>query len=54
MKSLMLILGGIAGTIAYLLVKNSIHVGGNVVNAAPVEELAHKLQDAWADHHTVA
>ena len=22
--------------------------------SAPVEDLAHKLQDAWADHHTVA
>ena len=22
--------------------------------AAPVDDLAHKLQDAWADHHTVA
>ena len=52
MKSFLFLIAGITGAIAYMLVKQ----GGAGVAAAPaqVEDLAHKLQDAWADHHTVA
>ena len=49
MKSLLYLLSGVAAAAAYTLITNA-------RNSAPkpVEKLAHKLQDAWADHHTVA
>ena len=52
MKSFLFLIAGITGTIAYMLVKQRSPVAAAV--APPVEDLAHKLQDAWADHHTVA
>jgi hypothetical protein len=51
MKNLLFLIAGITGTIAYMLARQR----RGVPAAAPVvDELAHKLQDAWADHHTVA
>jgi hypothetical protein len=50
MKSLLYLVGGASIAVAYVLFmkKQQTQV------PAPVEDLAHKLQDAWADHHTVA
>ena len=53
MKSFLFLIAGITGTIAYMIAKQS-YQAASVVAAQPVvEDLAHKLQDAWADHHTV-
>jgi hypothetical protein len=48
MKSILYLLSGFAAAAAYILVTNA-----RKAAPKPVEELAHKLQDAWADHHTV-
>ncbi len=47
MKNLLYMLGGVGIAVAYVLLSKR-------REPAPVEELAHRLQDAWADHHTVA
>jgi hypothetical protein len=47
MKKLILLAGGLCAAAAGFLVWNA----GRV---QPVEEMAHQLEDAWADHHTVA
>ena len=52
MKGFLFLIPGITGAIAYMLVKQPKPAATAV--AQPVEDLAHKLQDAWADHHTVA
>ena len=52
MKSFLFLIAGITGTLAYMLVKQ--RRPATPALPAPVEDLAHKLQDAWADHHTVA
>ena len=49
MKSFLFLVAGITGALAYMLLKQP----RPSAVAAPVEDLAHKLQDAWADHHTV-
>jgi hypothetical protein len=49
MKSLLYLVGGIGIAAAYVFVWRQREEG-----ALPVEELAHRLKDAWADHHTVA
>ena len=46
MKKLVWLLGGLAAAAAGFLVLGSKRV-------QPVDELAHRLEDAWADHHTV-
>jgi len=46
MKRILLAVGGICAAAAGLLVW-----GGT--RTPKVEDLAHKLEDAWADHHTV-
>ena len=51
MKSLLFLIAGITGALAYMLATQSRPAP---VVPQPVEDLAHKLQDAWADHHTVA
>ena len=51
MKSFLWLLAGAAGALAYVLIKRPLPAASGT--AAPVEDLAHKLQDAWADHHTV-
>ena len=52
MKSFLFLIAGITGAIAYMLARQSRPAAATVPQ--PVEDLAHKLQDAWADHHTVA
>jgi hypothetical protein len=47
MKNLLYLLGGVGIAVAYVLLAKR-------REPAPVEDLAHRLQDAWADHHTVA
>ena len=50
MKSLLFLVGGIGIAAAYVLARKQ-HQDAVM---QPVDALAHKLQDAWADHHTVA
>ncbi len=50
MKGLLYLVGGLGLAAAYFIAKNR----RQQITAQPVEELAHRLQDAWADHHTVA
>lgn len=55
MKSILYLLGGVAAVAAYLLIAQGAQGTATVARfAEPVEQLAHKLQDAWVDHHTVA
>ena len=46
MKTALLVIGGLCAAFAAFAVLES-------KNKRPVEELAHKLEVAWADHHTV-
>lgn len=46
MKSALLMIGGVCAAVAALVVLES-------RRQRPVEELAHKLEEAWADHRTV-
>ncbi len=46
MKKVLLIVGGVCAAAAGFLVFGTKRV-------APVEELAHTLEAAWSDHHTV-
>ncbi len=46
MKNLIWLAGGLAAAAVGFLVWGSKRV-------QPVEELAHRLENAWADHHTV-
>jgi hypothetical protein len=48
MKNLLLLVGGIGIAAAYFVARKQQQA------VPPVELLAHRLQDAWADHHTVA
>ena len=48
MKNFMYLLSGLAAVAAYLLMTRSHKT------TQSVDELAHKLESAWADHHTVA
>ena len=50
MKSLIYLISGIAAATAYMIIKQ--RQAAAAALPAPVDELAHKLQDAWADHHT--
>ena len=50
MKSLLFLIGGIGVAAAYFVAQKQ----KQNAPAQPVEALAHRLQDAWADHHTVA
>jgi hypothetical protein len=47
MKSWMMILGGVCAAAAGWIVMST-------RRGQPVEELAHQLETAWADHHTRA
>ena len=49
MSKLLWLIAGLSAGAAYVLLTKS----QASRPAAPVDELAHKLQDAWADHHTV-
>jgi hypothetical protein len=46
MKNFLLVVSGLAGASACFLMLNA-------ARRQPVEELAHRLEAAWADHHTV-
>lgn len=46
MKNLFLLTGGVCAAVAGFLVLGS-------KRTQPVELLAHRLEEAWADHHTV-
>ena len=50
MKNLFLFIGAATAVAAYFLIAKAQQPSKPV----PVADLAHKLQDAWADHHTVA
>jgi hypothetical protein len=50
MKSLLYLVGGIGVAAAFVFARRQ----QRVAEAQPVEDLAHRLQNAWADHHTVA
>ncbi len=52
MKSLLFLVAGFTAALAYVIATQRRTAALNAV-PAPVEDLAHKLQDAWADHHTV-
>ena len=47
MKSFLITLGGLCAAAACILVWGPRH-------NQPVEQLAHRLEEAWADHHTIA
>ena len=47
MKKALFLVGGVCAAAAGFLVWGK-------KRREPVEELAHKLEEAWADHHTVA
>ncbi len=46
MKGFMLLVGGMCAAAAGFIAFGR-------KQRAPVEELAHRLEEAWADHHTV-
>jgi hypothetical protein len=46
MKKIVWLVGGLAAAAAGFLVWDS-------KRGQPVEELVHRLENAWADHHTV-
>ncbi len=50
MRNFAYLLAGVSAVVAYFVAKKQ----QAVIAAQPVEVLAHKLQGAWADHHTVA
>jgi hypothetical protein len=49
MKKFFYLIGGIAAATACVLMTRT-----NRKGSQSVDVLAHRLQDAWADHHTVA
>jgi hypothetical protein len=50
MNKLLFLVSGFAFAAAYFVVSNRQQAS---IAPVPVADLAHKLQDAWADHHTV-
>jgi len=48
MKNLVCLIAGVSAAAAYFIVKKQ-----KPTAPEPVEVLAHELQEAWADHHTV-
>ena len=56
MKSFAWIVGGFCAAALGFLVWGAGKTRGVASNlpGAPVDQLAHKLEEAWADHHTVA
>ena len=54
MKKLVFILAAVAAYFAFTSISKTQAAAPAVPQALPpVDDLAHKLQDAWADHHTV-
>ena len=55
MKSVIFTIGGFCAAAAGFFVWNAIRTQGLTGGAAvPVDQLAHRLEEAWADHHTTA
>ena len=54
MKNFIWMVSGLCAAAAGFLVWGAIRTQSLTSPNAPVEELAHRLEDAWADHHTVA
>lgn len=52
MKNFVWIVAGVCAAAAGFLVWGASRTQGSTTSA-PVDDLAHRLQDAWADHHTV-
>jgi hypothetical protein len=50
MKNAIWILSGVSAVAAYFIARHQEYA----LRHQPVEVLAHKLEAAWADHHTVA
>ena len=50
MKTFLYLVAGVSAALAYVIVSTNRKA---LAAAQPVDVLAHKLQDAWADHHTV-
>lgn len=54
MKSFVILLAAAAAYFAFTSISKRQPVAVPAPSpASPVDDLAHKLQDAWADHHTV-
>ena len=54
MKSLVIVLAAVAAYFAFSSISKQQPVAAATPSRIPpVEDLAHKLQDAWGDHHTV-
>jgi hypothetical protein len=54
MKTTLLLLAGVSFGLASFFLARGRRNRSAPANQPPTEELAHQLQDAWADHHTVA
>lgn len=54
MKSMVWMVAGFCAAAAGFLVLGARRTQRLAAQAEPVEELAHRLETAWADHHTVA
>lgn len=52
MKKVILLLAGVSLATGFILITRSRTVVNSASNS--VDDLAHTLQAAWADHHTVA
>jgi len=52
MKNLVWAVGGFCAAAVGFLVLGAARTRS--LSNAPVDELAHRLEDAWADHHTIA
>ncbi|SNT08688.1 hypothetical protein SAMN05421770_104101 [Granulicella rosea] len=50
MKNLVWMFSAVSAVAAYVIARQQ----ARNVAAQPVAELAHKLEVAWADHHTIA
>jgi hypothetical protein len=55
MKKVIFTLGGLCAAAAGFFVWNALRTE-SLTNAkpVPVDQLAHRLEEAWADHHTLA
>lgn len=54
MKSLVVVLAAVAAYFAFSSISKQQSAAVSAPpQIPPVDDLAHKLQDAWADHHTV-
>lgn len=55
MKSLVVVLAAVAVYFAFSSIsKQQLAPASTTPQLPAADDLAHKLQDAWADHHTVA